>query len=63
MSRGSDATDERGRSNPVVVGGADDALEQIRRALEGIDYGEVRLLVQNGVIVQIERMEKRRLNR
>jgi hypothetical protein len=63
MSRRNHATAESGRSNPAVLGGGDEGLEQIRQALEGIDYGEVRLLVQNGVIVQIERVEKRRLNR
>jgi hypothetical protein len=36
-------------------------LERIRRAVQGIRFGEVRLIVQDGLIVQIERVEKERL--
>ena len=36
-------------------------LDQVREALKGIRYGEVRVIVQDGVIVQIERLEKYRL--
>ncbi len=36
-------------------------LEQIQMALTGVRYGEVRVLIQDGVVVQIERVEKRRL--
>jgi hypothetical protein len=36
-------------------------LEEVRMAVEGIRYGEVRVIIQDGVIVQIERVEKRRL--
>jgi len=41
---------------------ADDfELEQVRLAVRGIRYGEVRVVIQDGVIVQIERVEKQRL--
>jgi hypothetical protein len=36
-------------------------VEQVRAAVQGIRYGEVRVIIQDGVIVQIERVEKRRL--
>jgi hypothetical protein len=42
---------------------ADEALSwgRVRSALEGVRYGEVRIIIQDGVIVQIERVEKQRL--
>lgn len=36
-------------------------LDQIRVAARGIRYGEIRVIIQDGVVVQIERMEKQRL--
>jgi len=39
----------------------DVGLEQIRQALHGLKYGQVIAVVQDGVIVQIERIEKRRI--
>ena len=39
----------------------EDALEQIRRALQGLQFGEVSVIVQDGVVVQLERRERRRL--
>jgi hypothetical protein len=36
-------------------------LEQVRNAVRGIRFGEVRLIIQDGVVVQIERVEKQRL--
>ncbi len=36
-------------------------LDRVRRAVSGIRYGEVRVIIQDGVIVQIERIEKERL--
>jgi len=39
----------------------DPILEQVRTAVKGIRFGEVRVLIQDGVIVQIERVEKQRL--
>jgi hypothetical protein len=35
-------------------------LDWLRTAVEGIRYGEVRVIIQDGVIVQIERVEKQR---
>lgn len=38
-------------------------LVQIREALKGLRFGSVNIVVQDGVIVQIDRTEKRRLTR
>jgi hypothetical protein len=36
-------------------------LQQIRDALRNLRFGSVNIIVQDGVIVQIDRTEKRRL--
>ena len=36
-------------------------LEPIRTAIKGIRFGEVRIVIQDGVVIQIDRMEKQRL--
>lgn len=41
----------------------DHELQQIRDALRGLRFGSVQIVVQDGVIVQIDRTEKRRLRR
>ncbi|MCU0963251.1 MAG: YezD family protein [Pirellulaceae bacterium] len=38
-------------------------LDQIRESLRGLRYGVVNIVVQDGVIVQIDRTEKRRIRR
>lgn len=38
------------------------ALEEVRRALEGLQFGSVTLIVQDGVVVQIDRTSKSRLD-
>jgi hypothetical protein len=40
---------------------ADDAINQIRDSLRGLKFGSVNIIVQDGVIIQIDRTEKRRL--
>jgi hypothetical protein len=40
---------------------ADDALNQIRDSLRGLQFGSVNIIVQDGVVIQIDRTEKRRL--
>lgn len=37
------------------------ALARVREALAGLRYGEVTVIVQDGVVVQVERTEKLRL--
>jgi hypothetical protein len=41
----------------------DDALGRIQVALRGLKFGTVTAVVQDGVIVQVERTEKVRLDR
>jgi len=43
------------------VASPDDAINQIRDSLRGLRYGSVNIIVQDGVIIQIDRTEKRRL--
>jgi hypothetical protein len=39
----------------------DEALAQIRESLRGLRFGSVNIIVQDGVVIQIDRTEKRRL--
>jgi hypothetical protein len=41
----------------------DEALRRIAAALQGLRYGSVTALVQDGVVVLVERTEKLRLQR
>ena len=41
----------------------DEALASIRDALRGLEYGEISVIVQDGVVIQIERTERKRLRR
>ena len=42
---------------------ARDALDRINAALRGLRYGTVTAVVQDGVVVQVERTERFRLER
>lgn len=48
---------------PAGDNSRDAELHQIREALRGLKYGSVNIIVQDGVVVQIDRLEKRRLRR
>jgi hypothetical protein len=39
----------------------EDSLRRIREALRGLRFGEVTVIVQDGVIVQVERTERTRV--
>jgi hypothetical protein len=39
------------------------ALDRVREALRGMRYGEVTVVVQDGLVIQVERTEKLRLPR
>jgi hypothetical protein len=41
----------------------DEALEQIRQSLLGLRFGTISIIVQDGVVIQLERTERRRLRR
>lgn len=38
-------------------------MRQIQEALRGLKFGAVSIIVQDGVVIQIDRTEKRRLRR
>jgi hypothetical protein len=38
----------------------DEDLRKIRDALSGLQFGEVTVVVQDGVVVQVERTERKR---
>ena len=50
---------------PATTGNQHDpfALERIRDALRGLRFGTVTVIVQDGVVVQVDRTEKLRLVR
>lgn len=41
----------------------DQAIEHIRQALVGLQFGQVSVIVQDGVVVQVERIERKRFRR
>ena len=41
---------------------SDPTLEEVRASLRNLRYGSVTIIVQDGVIIQIDRTEKRRLH-
>jgi hypothetical protein len=41
----------------------DSSLRRIREALRGLRFGEVTIIVQDGVVVQVERTERMRIRR
>jgi hypothetical protein len=47
-------------AHTAPAGATDLDIEHVRTAVEGIRFGEVRVIIQDGVIVQIERVEKQR---
>jgi len=47
------------RSDPQL----EEALEQIRQSLHGLRFGQVTIIVQDGVVIQVERTERKRLRR
>jgi hypothetical protein len=60
MSKKALSTLDDGRAVPAAPS-RDLDLDHVRTAIQGIRYGEVRVIIQDGVIVQIERVEKQRL--
>jgi hypothetical protein len=56
------ADQDRGPDHkPERSAGSEIGLEHVRLAVAAIRFGEVRVVIQNGVIVQIDRIEKQRL--
>jgi len=50
-------------TTPEPNGNGDAALARIGDALRGLRYGSVLAIVQDGIVVQIERTEKTRLGK
>ncbi len=48
----------RREASPIDI-----ALQSIREALVGLQFGEVTVVLQDGVVVQLERTERRRLRK
>jgi hypothetical protein len=46
---------------PRIIGPTPDEIQEVADALRGLRFGVVQVVVQDGVVVQIERTEKRRL--
>jgi hypothetical protein len=42
---------------------ADPVLEQVRESLRNLRFGHVQIVVQDGVVVQIDRLERHRISR
>jgi hypothetical protein len=61
----SDANDAPGDQPPAHNRSLDleQALAHIREALRGLEYGELSIKVQDGVVIQIERTERQRLRK
>lgn len=60
-------TEQRSNSDPGLPTAEDRhsrwALTHIADALQGLQYGQVTVIVQDGVVVQVERTERRRFQR
>lgn len=55
-----DPNNSRGATSDEADG---HALAKVRDALSGLRYGEVTVVVQDGIVVQVERTEKVRIAR
>lgn len=63
MSNQSPATDFTNLKSEIRNVNSESELQQIRDALSGLRFGSVTIVVQDGVVVQIDRTEKKRLQR
>lgn len=57
------ATDPLAGNNTVADAELDRELAQIREALRGLRFGSINIIVQDGVVVQIDRTEKHRIRK
>jgi hypothetical protein len=56
-----DSKSQSPRSETNEVGSNDPSLQKIREALRGLRYGSVNVIVQDGLVIQIDRLEKFRV--
>lgn len=59
MSRNSEPAEPQ----ESVSDSEDLVLTQIRESLRNLKFGHVQIIVQDGVVVQIDRLERRRISR
>ncbi len=59
MNRPTPQSDKPRLKRPAEI--TDEELLEIRNSLRGLRYGSVQIVVQDGVVIQIDRTEKRRL--
>src|SRR5262249_19894181 len=52
---------DRADELPAPDRNLDSALKQVAHALQGLQFGTVTIIVQDGIPIQVERTEKRRL--
>jgi hypothetical protein len=62
------ATEEFSRQGPIGVravdeNGSSEIILQVSEALRGLKFGQVTITVHDGAVVQIERLERTRLQR
>ncbi len=58
--------DASAKPSPSVEGQIDSeeiVLSQVRESLRNLQFGHVQIIVQDGVVVQIDRLERRRIAR
>jgi hypothetical protein len=56
-----DAKSQSQRSESNEIASNDPSLQRIREALRGLRYGSVNVIVQDGLVIQIDRLEKFRV--
>lgn len=57
---------DSGRETSLTVGPIDAeeiVLTQVRDSLRNLQFGHVQIIVQDGVVVQIDRLERRRISK
>ena len=59
MSRNSEPAEPQ----ESIADSEDLVLTQIRESLRNLKFGHVQIIVQDGVVVQIDRLERRRISR
>jgi hypothetical protein len=59
----SDASEEPPSSVEGRIDSEELVLSQVRESLRNLQFGHVQIIVQDGVVVQIDRLERRRIAR
>lgn len=49
------------REEPTAEVAAHSVLQEIENALRGLQFGQLTVIVHNGVVIQLERTERKRL--